>query len=294
MSDTGRLDLVLAKTRGMSRTAAQTLIGAGLVTVNGRPARAGQRINPKDRVDVRDEVRSDPAPVAGPTVTLNVVYEDELLAVVDKPSGMVVHPAAGHHDGTLADGLKQRGTTWSYVGGEERAGIVHRLDRDVSGLLVVAKTEAAHRALALQLRNKTMGRTYWALVWDHFTERSATIDAPIGRDHRDRKKMTVIAGGKPAVTDIQVLDVAGAATLLDVRLRTGRTHQIRVHLAYVKHPIVGDPVYGRNGDPWRGRPALHARELTFIHPGDGKERTFASPLPPDLRELEASVRENNR
>jgi 23S rRNA pseudouridine1911/1915/1917 synthase len=294
MSDVGRLDLVLAKTRVISRTAAQTLIAAGLVTVNGRPARAGQRIGPSDRVDVSEAVRNSPVSLAGPPVALNVVYEDELLAVVDKPSGMVVHPAAGHPDGTLADGLKQRGTTWSYAGGEERAGIVHRLDRDVSGLLVVAKTEAAHRALALQLRNKTMGRTYWALVWDHFTERSATIDAPIGRDPKDRKRMAVVAGGRPAVTDITVLEQVGAATLLDVQLRTGRTHQIRAHLAYVKHPILGDPVYGRSGDAWRGRPALHARELSFIHPGDGTERTFSSPLPPDLRELEAIVKENTR
>jgi 23S rRNA pseudouridine1911/1915/1917 synthase len=291
VSDLGRLDLVLSQTREISRTAAQALISGGLVTVNGKPARAGQRITERDKVDVSAAVAVEHVTPAGPEVVIDVVYEDELLAVVDKPSGLVVHPAAGHPNGTLADGLMQRGSTWSYAGGEERAGIVHRLDRDVSGLLVVAKTEAAHRALAAQLSNKTMGRTYWALVWDHFTEQTATIDAPIGRDHRDRKKMAVNAGGRPALTDVQVLEHVGPATLLDVHLRTGRTHQIRVHLAYVKHPIVGDPVYGRAGDPWKGRPALHARELTFIHPGDGKARTFSSPLPSDLRELEAMVRE---
>jgi 23S rRNA pseudouridine1911/1915/1917 synthase len=296
MSDLGRLDLYLSRTREISRTAAQALIGGGLVTVNGRRARAGQRVGERDTVDVLQTGTAGTVTEAaeGPRVPLDVVYEDDLLAVIDKPSGLVVHPAAGHHDGTLADGLKQRGSTWSYLGGQERAGIVHRLDRDVSGLLVVAKTEAAHRALAAQLSNKTMGRTYWAMVWGHFTEKTATIEAPIGRDPRDRKKMGVVASGRPSVTDIEVTGVAGAATILDVHLRTGRTHQIRVHLAYINHPIVGDPVYGRSQDPWRGRPALHARELTFIHPGDGEPRRFRSPLPPDLRELEAMVRENPR
>ena len=280
-----RLDQFLTQSQGISRTAAQTLISAGLVTVNQRPGRAGQKVRQSDEVVVSAAAPADPIALEGPKVDLAVVFEDDYLAVIDKPSGMVVHPAAGHRDGTLADGLRQRGSTWSYAGGAERPGIVHRLDRDVSGLLVVAKTEVAHRALAEQLAQRTMVRIYWALVWGGFDETTATITAPIGRDSRDRKRMAVSSGGKPSITDVTVLERGPSATTLDVRLRTGRTHQIRVHLAYIDHPIVGDPVYGRKSDPHRGRPALHARQLSFIHPGDGERHTFNSPPPADLREL---------
>jgi 23S rRNA pseudouridine1911/1915/1917 synthase len=214
-------------------------------------------------------------------VDLVVVYEDDALAVIDKPAGLVVHPAPGHLSGTLADGLKQRGTTWSLLGGAERAGIVHRLDRDTSGLLVVAKTEAAHRGLARQLSDRTLGRTYWALVHGGFREESGTIDAPIGRHPRDRRRMAIIEGGREAVTDFRVLERLNGATVLELSLRTGRTHQIRVHLASIGHPIIGDTVYGRPDAQLR-RPALHAMRLRLVHPEDGTERTFDSPLPPEL------------
>ena len=278
-----RLDMWLVAQRGVSRSAAQALVDAGLVRVNGRAGRAGQRVKPSDVVDV-EPVAAAPAPVAtaGPRVELQVVYEDEWLAVIDKPAGLVVHPAPGHPHGTVADALRQRGDAWSLAGGEERAGIVHRLDRYTSGLMVVAKTEAAHRALAAQLADRSLGRNYWALVWGGVTEETGRVDGPIGRDPRDRKRMTVIDRGRAAVTDFRVLERLPATTVLDVSLRTGRTHQIRVHLAYIGRPIVGDPVYGRRHDPYAGRPALHARRLHFVHPASGEAREFEAPLPSDL------------
>ena len=295
VDDSLRLDLWLARDRGITRHAAQTLIAAGAVRVNLRPGRPGQRIGADDQV----EVSAPAAPVAvglptapgpAPAVELAVVYEDEWLAVIDKPSGLVVHPAPGHPDGTLADGLRQRGAVWSLLGGEERAGIVHRLDRDTSGLLVVAKSEAAHRHLAAQLQARSLARVYWALVHGGLAEASATVDAPIGRDPRDRKRMAVVDGGRPAVTDFRVLQRHPRTTELEVRLRTGRTHQIRVHLAYTGHPVAGDPVYGRRADG-ASRLALHARALRFVHPADGRDMAFQSPLPAELVEIRDAARE---
>jgi len=282
-----RLDLWLAARRGISRSAAQTLVEAGRVSVNGRPARAGQRVREGDDVEVRAAPpRDEPAAVGdGPRVDLSVVYEDEWLAVIDKPAGLVVHPAPGHPHGTVADALRQRGDVWSLVGGEERAGIVHRLDRYTSGLIVVARTEAAHRALAAQLADRSLGRVYWALVWGGVAEETGRVDAPIGRDPRDRKRMAVVDRGRTAVTDFRVVERLPQTTLLDVSLRTGRTHQVRVHLAYIGRPLVGDPLYGRRHDPVSGRPALHARLLHFVHPADGAVREFEAPLPDELRAL---------
>jgi 23S rRNA pseudouridine1911/1915/1917 synthase len=280
-----RLDVWLADTKRITRHAARTLIDAGLVTVDGRPGRPGQRVREGAVVLVsagEAEGADDPSPLrAVQPVDLTVIYEDESLAVIDKPSGMVVHPAPGHPAGTLADGLKQRGTTWSLLGGAERAGIVHRLDRDTSGLLVVAKTEAAHRSLARQLSDRSLGRTYWALVHGGFREDTGTIDAPIARHPRDRRRMAIVEGGREAVTDFAVVERLGGATVLELALRTGRTHQIRVHLASIGHPIVGDAVYGRP-DAAIGRPALHAMRLRLVHPEDGTERSFESPVPPEL------------
>ncbi len=290
-----RLDVWLAETRHVTRHAARTMIEAGLVTVDGRVGRPGQRVREAAVVAV-----APVAPVetgaggslarrADPDVDLVVVYEDEALAVIDKPSGLVVHPAPGHPTGTLADGLKQRGTTWSLLGGAERAGIVHRLDRDTSGLLVVAKTEAAHRSLARQLSDRTLGRTYWALVHGGFREETGTIDAPIARHPRDRRRMAIVEGGREAVTDFRVVERLNGATVLELSLRTGRTHQIRVHLASIGHPIIGDTVYGR-ADALLGRPALHAMRLRLVHPTDGTERTFELPLSAELVTAAAALR----
>ena len=287
-----RLDIWLVEQRGISRSAAQQLIAAGLVTVNGRAAKSGDKVRPDDTVEVGEApMVPSVTRLGGAPVELSIVYEDDWLAVIDKPVGLVVHPAPGHPDGTVADGLRQRGTTWSLLGGTERAGIVHRLDRDTSGLLIVAKTEAAHRSLAAQLADRTLGRTYWAMVWGGVTEQTATIDAPVGRDIRDRKRMAVVDNGREAVTDFTVVERLPGATVLDVTLRTGRTHQIRVHMAHIGRPLVGDPVYGRRNDPHRNRPALHARELRFAHPSDGRAVVVQSPLPADLVELHAILME---
>ena len=280
-----RLDMRVVEQAGVSRTAAQTLIAAGHVRVNDRPAKSGQRVRPRDTVVVVFPPVATRLPdVAGPLVPLTIVYEDHALAVIDKPAGLVVHPSPGHPAGTLADGLRQRGTTWSQLGGEERPGIVHRLDRDTSGLLVVAKTEAAHRSLSQQLQRRTLGRVYWALVHGTFREATGRVEAPIGRDPGHRQRMAVVDGGRPAVTDFAVVDRMRRFSRLEVRLLTGRTHQIRVHLASISHPIAGDPVYGRRGDILLARPALHAQRLSFLHPDDDRRCDFESALPADLTE----------
>jgi 23S rRNA pseudouridine1911/1915/1917 synthase len=278
-----RLDLRVMQQESVSRSAAQSLIAGGHVRVNDGPAKSGQRVRPED--DVVVTIPATPPPsvdVEGATVHLSVVYEDEALAVIDKPAGMVVHPAPGHPSGTLADGLRQRGATWSQLGGEQRPGIVHRLDRDTSGLLVVAKTEAAHRSLSLQLQRRTLGRVYWALVHGSFREATGRIDAPIGRDPGHRQRMAVVDEGRPATTDFAVVERMRRFSRLEVRLLTGRTHQIRVHLASISHPIAGDPVYGRRGDIICDRPALHAQRISFAHPQSGERCEFESPLPADL------------
>jgi 23S rRNA pseudouridine1911/1915/1917 synthase len=283
---TPRLDVWLADSRSITRHAARTLIDAGLVTVDGKQGRPGQRVRDTAAVVVAPIPASVPKAMPAnrggrPMAELNVVDEDDWLAVIDKPSGMVVHPAPGHPTGTLADALKERGTTWSLLGGAERAGIVHRLDRDTSGLLVVAKTEAAHRNLARQLSDRSLGRTYWALVHGGFREDTGTIDGPIARHPRDRRRMAIVEGGREAITDFRVVERLSGATVLEVSLRTGRTHQIRVHLASIGHPIIGDGVYGKP-DPLLRRPALHAMRLRLRHPGDGTERSYESPVPAEL------------
>jgi 23S rRNA pseudouridine1911/1915/1917 synthase len=287
-----RLDLRVMRQEQLSRSAAQSLIAGGHVRVNNRPAKSGQRVRDDDDVVVVIPPRAAAtAQRAGPDVPLVVVYEDDALAVIDKPAGLVVHPAPGHPAGTLADGLRQRGTTWSPLGGDERPGIVHRLDRDTSGLLVVAKTEAAHRSLSLQLQRRTLGRVYWALVHGTFRESSGRIEAPIGRDPGHRQRMAVVDGGRPAITDFAVAERMRRLTRLEVRLLSGRTHQIRVHLASIGHPIAGDAVYGRRGDTLCPRPALHAQRLTFLHPDDGRRCDFESALPGDLVDALAAAAE---
>ncbi|MGQ9683328.1 MAG: RluA family pseudouridine synthase [Anaerolineae bacterium] len=282
-----RLDRFLAESAGAaSRTTWQRRIAAGEVLVNHVPARAGYRVAAGDVIEVAPAPET-PAKAGGPAtpaLALTVIYEDGELAVLDKPAGLVIHPAHGHATGTLADALLHRFPDLAGWPAEEGyPGVVHRLDRDTSGVLLVARTPAARDALRAQFKAGTVRKVYWALVIGHPKQRRARIEAPIARDPAERKRMAVVPHGRPAATEYHVLEHLGSYSLLEVRPQTGRTHQIRVHLAAIGHPIAGDRVYG----PQRQRLALprmflHARQITFCHPATGREMTFQAPLPADL------------
>jgi 23S rRNA pseudouridine1911/1915/1917 synthase len=280
-----RLDSYVAGQLHVGRAEARRLIEEGLVEVEeGSPVRPSMSLRPGMRLTVA----SRPA-VVGPPVTLvpRVVYDDDEIVVVDKPAGLVVHPAPGHRGPTLVDTLPAIGGRWSAQAGDERPGIVHRLDRGTSGLLVLARTDQAHQGLARQLRERTMGREYWAMVIGSFEEDRGRVDAPVGRDRQQPRRMAVSAEGRPAGTEFFVLERLAEHTTLRLRLLSGRTHQIRVHLAYIGHPLVGDGLYA-TASTGSGRPALHAAMLHLRHPGDGREMVFCSRLPTDL--VEASHR----
>ena len=288
-----RLDLFVASSLDISRTAAATLIANGRVLVEGRPERASYRPAAGERVVV--EI---PAPTARPVVAedipLVVAYEDDDVLVVDKPAGMVVHPAPGNWSGTLVNALKGRDTALSGLGGEEREGIVHRLDKETSGLLLVAKTDRAHRVLGAAMARREIVRRYAALSWGHLDADRLTVDRPIARDPRDRKRMAIVNTGRAARTDFVRLARFDAVDLLRAHLHTGRTHQIRVHLASVGHPVVGDDTYGGGGGrrlitmPPK-RHFLHAAWLRFRHPVTGVPVALRSLLPPELRTALASA-----
>jgi 23S rRNA pseudouridine1911/1915/1917 synthase len=280
-----RLDVVLAAAAG-SRTGAQRLIDEGRVTVDGAPRPKRHRVAAGEVVAWTAPETPAPAPVPA-DVAFGVPYEDEHLLVVDKPAGLVVHPARGHRAGTLAQALGGRA-----AGGEDaaRAGIVHRLDRDTSGLLVVARTEAAHRALKALLQRREITREYLALVLGRPPARAGTIDAPIGRDRRVRKRVsTETDEPREARTHFAIERALAEATLLRVRLETGRTHQIRVHLQAIGHPVAGDPEYGGAGAFGLARQFLHAERLAFAHPVTGAAVDVRSPLPADLQRVLAGL-----
>lgn len=279
-----RLDAFLSARLELSRTRIQKLIAAGHVRVDGAVPKKSHVVEEGSRVEV-----DVPAPVdtgiEPQDLPLDIVFQDEDIVVVDKAAGMVVHPAPGHRDGTLVNALLYHVQDLSGVGGRLRPGIVHRLDRDTSGLLVVAKSDRAHVALSEALRKRTVKRLYRAAAWGHLAESPTTVDAPIDRDPRHRQRMAVVEGGRRAVTHIRVSERWDRAELLDVALQTGRTHQIRVHLRAIGHPVVGDRDYdgGRPGlDP--GRPFLHAGALVFVHPTTGRPVACEAPLPSDLVE----------
>jgi 23S rRNA pseudouridine1911/1915/1917 synthase len=288
-----RLDTYLAaRLPALSRTRLQRLIegghvahhagGRGLAGGRRRTARAGDRLRAGDRVEVVIPPTRSAGLVPEP-IPLDVVFEDAEVLVINKPAGLTVHPGAGRQTGTLVHAILAHCPGLPGIGGEDRPGIVHRLDKDTSGLLVVAKTERALRALQAQIQTRRAGREYRALVHGRVARPDGRIEAPIGRDPRHRTRMAVVASGRRAVTHYRVAEAFGAATLLDVRLETGRTHQIRVHCAYVGHPVVGDPVYGRRPNPWGlARQALHAHRLTFAHPLSGAPVSFTAPLPADM------------
>jgi 23S rRNA pseudouridine1911/1915/1917 synthase len=301
----------------LSRTRVQSLIKQGHVT-SGRATivDAKYRVKPGEKFAVRVPPATPPEPRAE-EIPLNVVYEDDALIVIDKPAGLVVHPGAGHQEGTLVNALIAHcGMSLSGIGGVARPGIVHRLDKDTSGLLVVAKTDQAHRALAEQFadhgRTGELERGYLALVWGAPSRRHGTIDAAVGRHPASRTKMAVLPPGKgrEAVTHWRVVETFGrgkepVAALLECTLETGRTHQVRVHLAHIGHPLIGDPLYGPGfksklrtlPEPLRGelaalsRQALHATALAFVHPVSGTLLKFNSPLPADLSEIVEAFKE---
>lgn len=275
-----RLDVVLAARAEVARSAAARLVAAGAALVDGRPARKGHVVRAGETVSWTPTPQESPALVAE-DVPVRIVYEDDWILVVDKPAGVVVHPAPGHEHGTLVQGLVGRG-----LGGGHgrRPGIVHRLDKETSGLLVVARREDAYRRLVADMARRRVSRVYLALLSGSLPQDEGTVDAPIGRHVRDRKRMSVhTAHARPAVTHFRVLERAAGFTLAEVRLETGRTHQIRVHMAALGFPVAGDVTYG--GQP---RPAglerhfLHAARLAFPHPEDGRPLAFAAPLPAEL------------
>ena len=277
-----RLDAFLTRSlENMSRSGAQKLLEEGHVLLRGKPGKKNDKLQPGDEIRVTIP-EPKPVDIVPKEIPLNIAYEDEDVLVINKPKGLVVHPAAGHQDDTLVNGLLfAMGDELSGINGELRPGIVHRIDKDTSGLLAVAKNDLAHAVLASQLKDHTMARTYEAIVCGSFREDSGTVDAPIGRHPSDRKKMTVTQrNSKDAVTHWEVVARYRGYTHVRCRLETGRTHQIRVHMAHIGHPILGDTVYGHK-KPELGQDSqcLHAGALCFRHPRDGRPVMVFAPMP---------------
>ena len=291
-----RLDAFLARcAENLSRSAAQKLIEEGAVKRNGKPGKKNDKLNPGDAIEY-EIPEAKPVDIVPRSMQLDIVYEDEDLLVINKPKGLVVHPAAGHQDDTLVNGLMHAlGEDLSGINGELRPGIVHRIDKDTSGLLAVAKNDYAHIMLASQLKDHSMARTYEAIVCGSFREDSGTVDAPIGRHPSDRKKMCVTErNSKHAVTHWEVVARYRGYTHIRCKLETGRTHQIRVHMAHIGHPILGDLVYGRK-KPELGQDSqcLHAGALCFSHPRDGRPVMVFAELPQYFKDVIAKLEKMN-
>ena len=292
-----RLDALLAaRVAGTSRTTIKRLIEDGDALVNSRPAKPSHKVRAGDRVEI-ELAAPPPLDLEPEEIALDIVHEDGEVVVVNKPAGMVVHPAAGVSRGTLANALAFHFRRLSRHAGALRPGVVHRLDRDTSGLIVVAKTPAAHEHLAEQFRARTVFKSYAALVHGVTREERGRIEEPLARDPRNRTRMAVVRGGRAALSLWRVRRRFTRFTLLDVQIKTGRTHQIRVHLAWLKHPVVGDETYGGGRDKTipdpaararvaaLGRQFLHAERLGFHHPSTGEWMSFTAPLPPELSEF---------
>jgi 23S rRNA pseudouridine1911/1915/1917 synthase len=301
-----RLDQILTRTvPELSRSAAARLIRSGLVEVDEAVIlRPSETVRAGSTIRVRLEPPA-PTEVEAQEIPLKIVWQDGDLAIIDKPAGLVVHPASGHADGTLVNALLHHLEDLSGIGGELRPGIVHRLDKETSGLLVVAKNDEAHRRLSERWRTPEVRKIYVALVYGTPDPAEGRIDRPIGRHPKDRKKMAVVPGGREARTRYRTLERFHGSSLLEIELETGRTHQIRVHLASIGHPVVGDPVYG--GAQWKGvqggrvrallrsldRQALHASRLELVHPRSGDGMVFESPLPEDMRSVVEGLRSSS-
>ena len=283
-----RIDVFLAENmEDLSRSGVQKLIDEGMITLNGGKTKANYKLREKDVIDVTvPEVKE--VEILPEDIPLDILYEDADVIVVNKPQGMVVHPAPGHTSGTLVNALMFHcGDDLSGINGEKRPGIVHRIDKDTSGVLMIAKNDMAHQSLAAQLAEHSITRKYNAVVYNGFNEDEGTVNKPIGRNPQDRKKMAVTEKhSRHAVTHYRVIERMEKFTLIEAQLETGRTHQIRVHMTYIGHPLLGDPVYGPKKQPisLEGQ-ALHARVLGFIHPRSGEYMEFEAPLPPHFEAL---------
>ena len=280
-----RIDKYLINNTEFTRSKIQRLIDDGNILVNDNKVKASYLVKENDLITINDI--NENISIVPENIPLDIVYEDEYLLVVNKPSGMVVHPAVGNYSGTLVNALMYHCNNLSSVNGTVRPGIVHRIDADTSGLLLVAKNDMVHNDLAEQIKNKTVVRKYVALVHGVINEDTATIDAPIGRDSKDRKKMCVTdENSKDAVTHIRVLERYRKATLIECVLETGRTHQIRVHMEYIKHPVVNDPVYGHKKlDDMEFGQMLHAKEIGFVHPITKEFMDFTVDVPNKFLEI---------
>jgi len=280
-----RLDVYLARElEELTRSRIQKLAEDGLVTVNGKVKKVNYKVSVGDEITLELPEPED-IPLEPEDIPLDIVYEDGDIVVINKPRGMVVHPAAGNYTGTLVQALLFHCHDLSGIGGSNRPGIVHRIDKDTTGLLVVAKNDMAHQSLARQIQDKTAGRIYQALVEGVIRE-SGQVNANIGRDPKDRKRMAVVDNGRTAVTDYFPKEELDGMTLMQLKLHTGRTHQIRVHMAHIGHPVVGDPVYGYRKQRFAlAGQLLHAWQLHLVHPRTGEEMVFEAPLPDDFEHV---------
>lgn len=291
--ESGRIDKVLnERLKDYSRSQIQQWIKDGQVSVDDQPIKANYKVSKGDQILIRipepEELELLPE-----DLQLDIVYEDEDVVVVNKPQGMVVHPSAGHSHGTLVNGLLHQIKDLSTINDVVRPGIVHRIDKDTSGLLMVAKNDQAHEALAKQLKDKTSLRKYVALLHGEIPHEKGRIEAPIGRSKVDRKMQAVIEGGKEAVTHFEVLERFAGFTLIELQLETGRTHQIRVHMQYIGYPVAGDPLYGPKKTLKGNGQFLHAKLLGFTHPKTGENLVFEAPLPEIFQKTLKQLREND-
>ena len=285
-----RLDKFLSKElEDISRTQIQDIIKSGKVLINDKVSKASTIIFENDiiQIEIPDPVEVE---ILAENIPLDIYYEDKDVIVVNKESGMVVHPAVGNYSGTLVNALMYHCKDLSGIGGVIRAGIVHRIDKETSGLLVSCKSDLAHKSLSEQFLNKSVKRKYYAVCYGEIGHNFGKIDAPIGRDPQNRQKMAVVEGGKNAITHFKVLERFNGFTLLELQLETGRTHQIRVHMSYIGYPVVGDPLYGPKKVIGKNGQFLHAKTLGFIHPRTGEELEFDSPLPDFFEEFLAELR----
>lgn len=290
--ETGRIDKVLSEQLSYSRSQVQIWLKEQQVTVNGDIVRSNYKVKSGDQIEIKIP-EPEELVIEAENIPLTIVYEDQDVAVIDKPQGMVVHPAAGHSNGTLVNALMYHIKDLSSINGVIRPGIVHRIDKDTSGLLMVAKNDKAHESLAEQLKEKTSVRKYLALVHGEIGHEKGEINAPIGRSKVDRKMQAVIETGKPAVTHFEVIERFKDYTLIELQLETGRTHQIRVHMKYIGHPVAGDPLYGPRRTLEGNGQFLHAKTLGFVHPSTGEYMEFESPLPEIFKKTLEQLEDNH-